>query len=48
MWLTWYSLNANQKLQARELSRYVRQSPSEYEYLVDDDENVTDYRHIYD
>ena len=48
MWLTWYSLTLQQKDQARQMSRFIVSSPEDFEYLIDEDNTVSDYRHIYD
>ena len=46
MWKFFYELTADQKRQARDLDSEVRMYPSEFEYFVDDDGDVTGYERI--
>ena len=46
MWKFWYELTSDQKRQARDLDSEVRMYPSEFEYFVDEDGNVTGYERI--
>jgi len=46
MWKFFYELTPDQKRQARDLDSEVRMYPSEFEYYVDEDGDVTGYERI--